>query len=1054
MFGTQIRNCVIQANILGLHLANSSATVPAIIEKNLFYNNNVVGNNYGRAIYSDGGISGGTLQNVLITNNAFLRNRGAGNIQPAIGLEAQNAVSIQTNITISNNYFDTNGKALLAYNASNITFSGNTVGFCWDTTSASLRFEGGTSNITITGNTLHNSEARAIRIDKKAFSADNSAFTITGNNIFGNGQGVGQDDVNHDGLYIDAGMYTGTLNATNNWWGNASGPGGDGAGTGDKVFAHGNSVNFSGWATAPFQPLQKPYKGVAWSPLYRIEAEDFDHGNADLAYNDTTAQNLDMFYRDYESPDLEPTTDVDGGAELYEIRSNEFLAYTIQVDQPGIYSGSFRVNTAQTSAARFHLEMSNASGGFDVISSAYTITNTANAWQTQTLNNINFASYGTKVLRIVFESGGSGTVSTRLNWFKFNLVTPTGPFAPSGLSAVPNGANINLSWTDTNTNETGTVIEKQIGSGPFTTIATLAPNVTTYSDAAGYEAGQSITYRLHATTAAGDSPPATISLITPATQAVTYLGGNWTSMSNGWGPVEIDHSVGSSNAGDGGIITLNGVQYSKGLGAHATSDIVYTLTPGQNWIFTSDVGIDDATGGGTAGEVSFRVFLNGSATPTWDSGPMTGVTATKTVTLNLTGVATLRLYVDPGANTVSDWADWAGARLIAADSAIPTIYSGSAAADSYAVRAVATDPTILEVLQAGAVFWRALKSQIPNLKFNASAGDDTLTVDYGSGTPIPTGGLFFDGGGGTADTLVITGGSSNDAATVANAFAGPTSGSININDATTGVATVEGITFTGGAGNDTLTIASGPAAPVNYNGGLTPTDQDTLNLNAGAYTFSSDLNTGTANLSLSVNNPGTSVSFVSTQHLAALSIANAQVIMTADGTRLINTATLNVTGTGILDLKDNDMVITAGSVGSWNGSNYTGITGLLKKGYNAGSWTGTGSIITSQTAATSSRNRTHLAVAKASDIINFGAATTATWQGQTVSPTSVLIKYTYIGDTDLSGTLSGDDYFRIDNGFAAAAGGYVNGDYDFNFFIDADDYFWLDNSYASHGGSL
>jgi hypothetical protein len=163
---------------------------------------------------------------------------------------------------------------------------------------------------------------------------------------------------------------------------------------------------------------------------------------------------------------------------------------------------------------------------------------------------------------------------------------------------------------------------------------------------------------------------------------------------------------------------------------------------------------------------------------------------------------------------------------------------------------------------------------------------------------------------------------------------------------------------------------------------------------------------------------------------------------------------LNITGAGVLDLKDNDAVITAGSVGSWNGSNYTGITGLLTKGYNGGTWTGTGSIITSQTAATISRNRTHLAVAKASDIINFGAATTATWQGHTVSPTSVLIKYTYIGDADLSGTLSGDDYFRIDNGFAAAAGGYVNGDFDFNFFIDADDYFWLDNSYASHGGAL
>ena len=50
--------------------------------------------------------------------------------------------------------------------------------------------------------------------------------------------------------------------------------------------------------------------------------------------------------------------------------------------------------------------------------------------------------------------------------------------------------------------------------------------------------------------------------------------------------------------------------------------------------------------------------------------------------------------------------------------------------------------------------------------------------------------------------------------------------------------------------------------------------------------------------------------------------------------------------------------------------------------------------------------------------------------------------------------MSGDDFFRIDNGFAAAAKGYVNGDFDFTGGIDADDYFWVDNSYASKGGPL
>src|SRR5207237_118983 len=41
----------------------------------------------------------------------------------------------------------------------------------------------------------------------------------------------------------------------------------------------------------------------------------------------------------------------------------------------------------------------------------------------------------------------------------------------------------------------------------------------------------------------------------------------WTSMTNGWGPVERDHSNGETGATDGGPLVLNGVTYAKGLGA-------------------------------------------------------------------------------------------------------------------------------------------------------------------------------------------------------------------------------------------------------------------------------------------------------------------------------------------------------------------------------------------------------------------------------------------------------------------------------------------------------
>ena len=60
--------------------------------------------------------------------------------------------------------------------------------------------------------------------------------------------------------------------------------------------------------------------------------------------------------------------------------------------------------------------------------------------------------------------------------------------------------------------------------------------------------------------------------------------------------------------------------------------------------------------------------------------------------------------------------------------------------------------------------------------------------------------------------------------------------------------------------------------------------------------------------------------------------------------------------------------------------------------------------------------------------------------GQTVDATTVFVRYTYAGDANLDGIINGDDYFRIDSGFAASSTGFIKGDFDYNGRIDADDY--------------
>jgi alpha-galactosidase len=127
----------------------------------------------------------------------------------------------------------------------------------------------------------------------------------------------------------------------------------------------------------------------------------------------------------------------------------------------------------------------------------------------------------------------------------------------------------------------------------------------------------------------------------------------------GFGTLTKDKSIG------GNTITLNGVTYSKGIGTHAIGGHEYDLG-GIVARFQSDLGVDDESG--SAGSVIFQVFADG--TKIYDSGIMTGSSATKAIDLDVRGVRRLTLGVTDTGNDVSgnrnsnDHSDWAGARVI------------------------------------------------------------------------------------------------------------------------------------------------------------------------------------------------------------------------------------------------------------------------------------------------------------------------------------------------------------------------------------------------------
>ena len=93
-----------------------------------------------------------------------------------------------------------------------------------------------------------------------------------------------------------------------------------------------------------------------------------------------------------------------------------------------------------------------------------------------------------------------------------------------------------------------------------------------------------------------------------STEVVEYLSDqSFVTVNNSHGPVERNRNNRKAGAADGGVITLNGASYSKGLGVYANSELRYCL--GGIYKFLADIGVDDAVA--PHGTVEFQVWADG-----------------------------------------------------------------------------------------------------------------------------------------------------------------------------------------------------------------------------------------------------------------------------------------------------------------------------------------------------------------------------------------------------------------------------------------------------------
>jgi hypothetical protein len=178
----------------------------------------------------------------------------------------------------------------------------------------------------------------------------------------------------------------------------------DGAGT-----VVGN-INYVRVAAIPPPPTgSRPYTGTPVPLPGVVEAEHFDHGDADVAYRDVSAGNTGGAYRATDV-DLEATTDTGGGYNVGWIAAGEWLVYSVSVPSAGSYRLDLRV-ASNGDGGRLHVE-------FDGVDKTgpLTIPNTG-GWQRWTTISAPVAlAAGGQRMRVVVDAASAAGIVGNLNF--------------------------------------------------------------------------------------------------------------------------------------------------------------------------------------------------------------------------------------------------------------------------------------------------------------------------------------------------------------------------------------------------------------------------------------------------------------------------------------------------------------------------------------------------------------------------------------------------------------------------------------------------------------
>jgi autotransporter-associated beta strand protein len=293
-------------------------------------------------------------------------------------------------------------------------------------------------------------------------------------------------------------------------------------------------------------------------------------------------------------------------------------------------------------------------------------------------------------------------------------------------------------------------------------------------------------------------------------------------------------------------------------------------------------------------------------------------------------------------------------------------------------------------------------------------GDETFDALNGSGTLTRNTG---DGQGIRTLTLGASGGTGHFSGTIDSEF--------YLTKAGNGTQTLSGDnTYIGGT-----TIAAGTLQI--GNGGTTGTVTGPITNNAALVfnrlTGSTFPDVGSITGTGSVTVQGGNASAARIQ-IGGLSITAGQSLTLTTPDTVSSVSSLTLPALATLDLATQDLIVASGSLSTLRASIAEGLTSAT--GLRS-SVAGTGP---------STAPDFHATLGLVSNTDEFGLPRFTTFSGLAVTPSSLLVKYTYIGDTNLDGILDATDFNAVLNGFTNNLTGWQNGDINYDGTINATDW--------------